>query len=181
MKELSLHVLDLVENSVTAGASDVRIRIEEDTKRDTCTIEIEDNGRGMNQEEIEHALDPFYTTKKGKHVGVGLSLFAEAARRSGGDMRIDSKEGQGIRITAEFGLTHIDRQPLGDIGASMVMLIVGNPSVDFSYEHRCDGRIFTWTTDRIHDRFGNVPRTAPEVTECIQSDFKRGLEQLRQS
>ena len=131
MEDLSLHILDIVENSIGAKASRVKIKVDEDTQKDLLMIEIEDNGRGMDGETVKKVLDPFFTTRTTRRVGLGLPLLDQATRESGGDIEIESKVGRGTRVRASFGYSHIDRKPMGDIGATLTILIAGNPEVDF--------------------------------------------------
>ena len=139
MEELSLHILDIVENSIAAGAGCIQIIVEEDISRDRLEITIVDDGRGMNDEESRKALDPFFTTKTVRRVGLGLPMFREAARQAGGDMTIESEGGRGTIIRATFQHSHLDRQPLGDLEATLVTLVVGNPEVRIKFCHRRKG------------------------------------------
>jgi len=140
MEDLSLHILDIVENSIAAGAGCVQITIREDLPADRLEIEIVDDGKGMAPEMIRKALDPFFTSKTVRRVGLGLPMFREAARRAGGELTIDSEPGRGTRVHAIFQHSHLDRQPLGDMEATLVTLIVGNPGVRLKYLHRRAGR-----------------------------------------
>jgi hypothetical protein len=171
MLELSMHILDIVENSVAAGAKNVSISIGEYSDRDAFVVEIKDDGQGMDEEMLKKALDPFVTTKLGKKVGLGLSMLAEAARKADGDMSVESSPGGGTTVRATFGLTHVDRQPLGNMIETMITLIIGCPDVEFSYTHIKDGEEFTWNTGRIRDVFGDVIRSQPEVVDFIQKEF----------
>jgi len=132
MKDLSLHIFDLIDNSIAADASRVRLEIREDLRNDRLFIRIEDDGNGMDQETLNSAKDPFFSTKNGKPVGLGLSLFAQAARESGGSMQVESQPGGGTKIHAEFGLTHPDRKPLGDIETTLYTLQASHPEIEFS-------------------------------------------------
>jgi len=134
-----LHILDIVENSIRAGAKDVEIRIVEDLKADRLEIEIRDDGAGMDQATLGKVLDPFFTTKSVRKVGLGLSLFREAARAAGGDMTVQSEPGKGTWVKATFQHSHVDRQPLGDMANTLRTLIVANPEVRFRYSHRKNG------------------------------------------
>ncbi len=138
MEDLSLHILDIVENSIGAKASMIKIRVVEDRSQDLLTIEIKDNGQGIDEETVKKVLDPFFTTRTTRKVGLGLPLLRQAARESGGDVEIESKVGRGTRVKATFGYSHIDRKPLGNMKATLTTLIVGNPEVDFIYEHKED-------------------------------------------
>ena len=171
MLELSMHIMDIVENSVAAGATEVVISVREDQKRDELCIEIRDDGIGMDKAMLKKAPDPFVTTRKGKRVGLGLSMLADAARKTGGEMRVDSGPGKGTVVEATFGLNHIDRQPLGDLVEAMITLIVGNPDVEFLVTHEKDGKGFSWSTDRIREVFGDVFRSRPDVVDFIREEM----------
>ena len=135
MEDLSLHIMDLVDNSIAAGASRVHVAIREDRKADRLYILIEDDGAGMDEKTLGAAQDPFFSTKKGKPFGLGLSLFAQAARESGGRLQVESRPGGGTKIQGEFGLNHPDRKPLGDVGKTMVVLQASHPEIEFTFEY----------------------------------------------
>ena len=136
MQDLSLHILDIAENATRAGGSKIVIEILEDESKDKLTVCIQDNGKGMNAETIKKALDPFFTTKGGKKVGLGLSLLAQAAQQAGGDLKIDSEEGKGTKVTAVFQLSHPDMKPIGNIIETMTVLVAGNPSTQFVLNYK---------------------------------------------
>ena len=178
MIELSLHILDIVENSIAAGAEVVDIRIQEDREKDIFTIEIRDDGRGMDEQMKKKVLDPFVTTKPRKKVGLGLSLLAEAARKTGGRMEIHSELDQGTHIVVTFGWSHVDRQPLGDMIETLVLLMIGNPDVEFVYEHTRDGKSFSMDTRDIQEHLGEIPRSTPDVLDFIREHLKTGLREI---
>ena len=115
MRELSLNVLDIAQNSISAGASEVEITVEEISSASKMTIIIKDNGCGMDEETVRNVMDPFYTTRTTRKVGMGVPLFKMAAESTGGSFDIVSELGVGTTVTAVFGLSNIDRMPLGDI------------------------------------------------------------------
>jgi signal transduction histidine kinase len=135
MQDLSLHILDVAENSIDAGSSRVTVRVLEEEAKDLLTLEIVDDGRGMDREELARSLDPFYTSKPGKRVGLGIPLLAEAAREGGGDFQVESNPGGGTHLRAHFSLHHPDRKPLGDIEGTMRLLRVSHPEIEFIFEH----------------------------------------------
>ena len=157
MEELSLHILDIAENSIAAVADRVELNIVEDTGRDILSIEVIDNGGGMDEEAAERALDPFYTTKTVRSVGMGLSLLSEAAKAANGHLSIQSKKGEGTKIRAVFQHSHIDRQPLGDIAQTIITLIVGNPEVNIVFTHKKNGQEYHLDTAEIRDILGEIP------------------------
>ncbi len=141
MEDFSLHVLDVAENALAAGASRIEIRIFEEPKEDIMRIEIKDNGCGMDERAVKLALDPFYTTKPNKRVGLGLPLLAQAAREAGGGLEIQTAPGEGTAINATFQLGHPDLKPLGDMLETMATLACAHPQVEFVFEHRKDNAI----------------------------------------
>lgn len=141
MEDYSLHLLDVAENALAAGASSIEIRIFEEPKKDTMRIEIEDNGCGMDEAAAKQALDPFYTTKTEKRIGLGLPLLAQAAREAGGDIEIQTAPGKGTMIRTTFQLSHPDLRPMGDMLETMATLACAHPEVQFSFEHRRSGDV----------------------------------------
>jgi hypothetical protein len=179
MLELAAHILDIAENSVRAGARLVEIDIDEDTANDSLSIEIIDNGRGMKQEEINKVLDPFYTTKTVRRVGLGIPLLADAAQRSGGNLHLESKEGKGTKIKATFGFSHVDRQPMGNIISTLIILIAGNSDVDFFYKHRHNDQRFELDTREIRKEIKDVPINHPEILKYIRGVLKEGFSEIK--
>lgn len=136
MEDLSLHILDIVENSLRSEANLIEVSVVEDTGRDLLALQIQDNGKGMDAESCARAADPFFTTKPGRRVGLGLPLLAQAAKEAGGEFHVCSLPNAGTTVRATFRLGHPDRKPLGDMLATLEALVAANPQVDFVYEHR---------------------------------------------
>lgn len=148
MEDFSLHMLDVAENALVAGAGCIEIGIFERPEEDIMMIEIKDNGCGMDERAVERALDPFYTTKPGKRVGLGIPLLAQAAREAGGDIEIQTAPGKGTTIRATFQLSHPDLKPLGDMLETMATLACAHPQVEFVFEHRKgDEVVCRWTNN----------------------------------
>ena len=179
MIELSAHILDIAENSVRAGAKLIEININEDTANDSLSIEIIDDGQGMKPEDIKKALDPFYTTKTVRRVGLGLPLLADATQRSGGHFNLESQEGKGTTVQASFGLSHVDRQPLGDIIGTLIILVAGNSDVDFVYKHRRDDREFELDTRIIRKEISDIPINHPEILKYIRGVLEEGFDEIK--
>lgn len=147
MEDLALHILDIVENSIAASARRVEILIVEDTREDLLVIEIRDDGKGMDPETREKALDPFFTTKmRRRRVGLGIPLLAQAARESEGQFEIVSDPGKGTAVRASFRHSHPDRKPLGDILETIRTLTAGRPELELRYEHRIDDAVYRLDT-----------------------------------
>ena len=152
MEDISLHILDIVENSVRALASTVKIRIEENIRKDWFVLEIEDNGKGMDEATVKKALDPFFTTKATRRVGLGIPFLSQAARETGGKLEISSEAGKKTKVRATFCYSHPDRKPLGNIKETLLVLTAGYPEVDFVYEHKKEDRIYRWNSKKVKDK-----------------------------
>ncbi len=178
MEDLSLHILDIAENSISAGANRIEIRTLEDLKKDIFSLEIRDNGKGMSEEALKNVKDPFYTTRKTRGVGLGLSLLYQSAKEAEGDISITSGKGVGTTVYAFFKHSHIDRRPLGNIVDTLIVLIAGNPEIDFLYEHRRNGNTYSIDTKEIKSELGEIPISSPEVIGIIKKDMQNGLKAL---
>ena len=146
MEDLSLHILDIAENSIAAAARTIEIMIDEDRDKDLLTIEIKDDGKGMHQNTLKKALDPFFTTRKTRRVGLGLSFLSQAAEERGGKMELKSIPNEGTTTKATFRLSHPDCKPMGDINETIRTLIMSHPEINFVFEHRKDNSIYRFDT-----------------------------------
>lgn len=175
MEDMSLHILDVVENSIDAGATKVEILLSEDTINDLLSLEIKDNGKGMDEKTMTMVTDPFFTTKTVRRIGLGLPFLKQAAEECNGSFSVSSERGKGTTVSASFRRSHIDRKPLGDIGATMMVLIAGNPSIDFIFHYKRDSYDYTLNTEEIRDELDDVPINSPEVLKALRKDIDRGL------
>jgi anti-sigma regulatory factor (Ser/Thr protein kinase) len=175
MEDLSLHVLDIAENSIAAGARRVEIRLKESQRDDRLSIEIIDDGRGMSEDMVQKAADPFVTTRTTRRVGLGLSLFEQAAKSAGGEFKIASSPGAGTKVTGVFQYSHVDRQPLGDMNATLLALIVGNPQVEFTYLHQTDNSQVAFSTEEIKAQLGDIPIGSSQGISAV----RRSVEKIR--
>ncbi len=178
MKELSLHILDIVQNSVKAEAKNITVDITEDTKTDTLTIEIADDGCGMTAEFLAKVRDPFTTTRTTRKTGMGISLFEAAAVQTGGGLDITSKPGVGTTLKVWFSLSSIDRAPLGDMAGTMVTIISGAPDIDYIYRHTTGKGEFVFDTREIREVLGDVPFNVPDVLDWIGGYIEEGLAEI---
>ena len=176
MKELSLNLLDITENSTKALADLVKIALLE--TEETLTVRIEDNGIGMTEETRLSVIDPFYTTRTTRRVGMGIPLFKLAAVQTGGDLTVESRHkdefpnDHGTVITAVFYKNHIDFTPLGDVISTLVTLIQGHPAVDFVFTHeRCGNETVTLDTREIREVLEDVPIDSFEILLWIRENL----------
>lgn len=163
MKELSLHILDIIQNSIAAKANVIRLELREDTQADVLSFRIEDNGKGMDEELVQAVVSPFVTGRSTRRVGLGIPLLKAAAEQTGGGISLSSQVGVGTVLTARFGYSHIDRQPLGDMAETMLGLITSYENIRFVYLHWVDGKSYTLDTQELKEILGEVPFTQPEV------------------
>lgn len=189
MLELALHVLDILQNTAEAGATRVRLTIVEDEPADRLTITVTDNGRGMDEQTARRVLDPFYTTRTTRHVGLGLPLFAAAAEGAGGRLTIRSQPGQGTTVETTFQLSHPDRQPLGDMAGTLLAFLLTGPAPDLVYEHRVLANRasaglptaesqFTFDTADIRAELAGVPLNQPQVAQWLAEFLAEGEVEL---
>ena len=168
MFELSLHILDLVQNAVRAGASLVIIRILYDTAKDQLTIELVDDGCGMDEALLKRVLSPFATTRTTRKVGLGIPMFQQLAQQCGGDLTLESQVGVGTTLTARFQMSSIDLPPLGDLPGTLRTLILGSPDKpDFLLEYSRDGRAFCLDTRQVRTALDGLSLAEPDILDWI--------------
>ncbi len=176
MQELSLNILDIAQNSVKAGAANIEITVAEDTAADRLTITIADDGCGMDEETVRRVTDPFYTTRTTRKVGLGVPFFKMAAEMTGGSFDIRSRVGEGTTVTAVFGLSHIDRMPLGDLAGTICLLMSCNQHIEVVYTRARDGESATVRTSDFTAVLGDLPLSTPQVMEFIEGYIRENTE-----
>ncbi|MEW6365819.1 MAG: ATP-binding protein [Acidobacteriota bacterium] len=180
MEDLSMHILDIAQNSIEAGASSVEISLVEDIARDLLEIEVRDDGKGMDPETIAKVADPFFTTRTTRKVGMGLAFLAQAAQAAGGELSIKSEPGQGTRVKASFGLSHIDRAPIGDVETTLMVLLAGHDNVDLTFRHSIGGREFSLCTADLKEAAGGGPLSTPAGLALLRQAIRLGESSLRE-
>lgn len=173
MRDLALHILDIAENSLNAGATLVEIEVVENPGSDRLSIKVRDNGRGF---EVGHRMgNPFYTTKEGKRFGLGISLFRQAVEQCAGWFSIESAPGMGTVVEAELVLSHIDLMPLGDMGATVAAIVSGNPDADCVVRFRRDEYEYVMDTKRLREETDGLPLSVPQVLAYIKENVNEGI------
>ena len=179
MQEISLNILDIVQNSIRANAALIEVIIEETPSEDVFAFTVKDNGCGMDEEMVKRVCDPFVTTRTTRKVGLGISLLKSLAQQAGGDIKLESEVGTGTIIRADFSYSHIDRQPLGDISAVMVSLISMNPAIDFVYTHSFENEKFQLDTRELRKFLGDeVSFSEISVAQWIGQYINENLNEL---
>ena len=168
MRELSLNVLDIVQNSISAKATVIEIELFEHIEKDLLEINIFDNGKGMTEEQVKSVIDPFFTTRTTRKVGLGIPLFKMAAEMSGGRLDIKSELGKGTRVYTSYGYSNVDRMPVGDMNGTVSMLIRMNPDIDFVYTHSINEKSYVLDTRELRKQLEDVPLDTPDVIDWIE-------------
>jgi anti-sigma regulatory factor (Ser/Thr protein kinase) len=171
VEDISLHILDIAENSIRAEATRIEITLAREVDNDLLRVEITDDGRGMDPETLAKVRDPFFTTK-GKKTGLGIPLLAQAAEQTGGKVHIDSASGKGTRVAISFTWSHVDRPAIGSMADTLLTLIAGHPDLDYVYEERENGRVFRFDTREIKNDLGDVPINNPAALTAIRGMLK---------
>ena len=182
MKELSLNILDISQNSITAGASLVEIYLTED-ENGWLTLAVKDDGCGMSEETLRTVMDPFYTTRTTRKVGMGIPLLKLAAEQTGGCVKLESvsdkvSENHGTTITATFDTNHIDMTPLGDVIATLVTILQGHPEIDYLFIHKTKGFTVQMDTREMRTVLGDVSLREPEILEWVRAYLSEQYEQI---
>ncbi|MBA4312266.1 MAG: ATP-binding protein [Chlorobiaceae bacterium] len=176
MEDLSLHILDIAENSTTAGAKNIEIIITENNENDLLKIEIIDDGKGMTPDQTQKATDPFFTSRTTRRVGLGLSLLNQAAQMANGLMEIQSIKGKGTRVSATFQLSHVDRQPLGNMADTIIALIIANPNINIVYKYERDDHKFVLDTREIKEKIKGININSTSVISFVRQYIKENTE-----
>ena len=173
VEDLSLHILDIAENSVTAGARCITITVVEDRAADLLAIELTDDGHGMQGDDAVRAADPFYTTRSTRRLGLGLALLREAAEAADGSLTIQSAAGKGTTVRAEFRFGHIDRKPLGSMPDTITTLVATHTGIRIRYRHIRDGRSLLFDTEEIRREAGTMALNTGAALGVIREHLRR--------
>ena len=185
MKEIALHLLDLAENSVSAHAKNVCIDVCEDFRVNQLSPVVQDDGDGMTEEVVKQVVDPFYTSRTERRVGLGIPLFKASAEACHGAMKISSAPGAGTKVEANFQHSHIDRMPLGDLPSTFLTLVLTHPEVHWVFKYaftppyKGSTRIYEFDDQPVKETLQDVPLTHPDVITFIRSSLEEGIAQTR--
>jgi len=177
MNELSLNILDIAQNSISADATLVEIDVEENCSTDRIIICVKDNGKGMSEDFLKSVEDPFITTRTTRKIGLGISFFKEAAEMTGGSICLESEPGIGTTVTATFVMSHIDRQPIGDLTETIITLVTLNTEIDFIIRYKVNENEFVFSTQEIKELLGedaslNSPQIVVFLTEYVREHIE---------
>jgi hypothetical protein len=186
MREIALHLLDLAENSVAAGASQIKIQVTEDLDADRLRLSLLDNGKGMSAEMAQQVSDPFFTSRTTRKVGLGIPLLKAAAQACNGDLSIHSRVEKGTRIDVDFQHSHIDRMPLGNLGETMLNLIVSHPEINWLLDYKALGQgnnllaSFDFDDQPVKEILDGISLCEPEVLSYLRGAIIEGIQSVQE-
>lgn len=183
MREIALHLMDIAENSVAANGRNIRMDVLEDLHADLLKVSVSDDGRGMDEETAKRVLDPFYTTRTTRKVGLGIPLLKLAAEQCEGGLSLETESGKGTRVEASFRHSHIDRMPLGDVGMTMLTLLVSYPHIHWTFSYQFKDKQgglheFVLDDEEIKSVLGDVSMTEPDVLRFLRGMIEEGIAAL---
>lgn len=180
MNEISLHILDIVQNSIAAGAEHISVEVYEDIGNDILAVTVIDDGSGMDPDTAERVQSPFTTSRKTRKVGLGIPLFKEGCLSTGGKFHLQSEPGRGTTISGSYGMSHIDRPPLGNVADTMFLLVAANPGLDFKFRHGRSAEVYEFSTVEVRQALGSdVPLDNPDVLQWIRQYLFESEHNLR--
>lgn len=175
MRELALHLLDIAQNSVAAGATTIQVSVLEDNIQDRLQMIVQDDGKGMTPEIMDQVTDPFFTSRTTRKVGLGLPLLKEAAESCQGSLKLQSEPGRGTLVNVEFQRSHIDRMPLGDLSGTFLTMLVSAPQIRWIFRYALNGEEFYLDSQPIIETLGGVSITEPSILTFIRETISQGL------
>ncbi len=179
MNDLSLHVIDIIQNSLSAGASLIKLTVEESSPEDKLLITIEDNGSGMSPEQVLKLEDPFFTSRTTRRVGMGIPLFKQSAIQCGGSLEVTSQKGEGTKVTAIFRQSHIDCPPLGDIANALILMVSANPDIDFLFRYVYNNNEYSFDTKEVKEVLEGVPLNEASVIRMLTEMVGANIDELK--
>ena len=178
LPEISLNILDIAQNSISANASLIQITVASDTCNHLLQVTIEDDGKGMSEDAVHAVTDPFFTTRTTRNVGLGIPFFKQEAECTGGSFFICSEPGQGTKVKTVFCTDHTDCMPLGDINATIHSLVTMNTQVDFCYRRSVDGRSYVLDTRELREMLGDISFDVPDVSQFLREYLEENENEL---
>ena len=178
MKELSMHVYDLMENSTAANSTLVELTIRDSLKDNVYAFTIKDNGKGMTPEFLAKVTDPWTTSRTTRKVGLGLPLIKMNTENAGGGMKIESEVGKGTVLNFWFQHDHLDRPPMGDLAGSLVMLFSAHEDIRFIYKHITDDGEFVFDTDEIKEALDGMPMNDIHIMQYLKEMIQENLKEI---
>lgn len=176
MQEIAMNILDIAYNSIKAQANLIKIIIHDSSKLNIINIQIIDNGIGMDKTTVKNVIDPFYTTRTTRKVGLGVPMFKENIEATGGTFKIESEVGKGTHVTGEFIKNHLDTPPMVNIVETIITLIQADEKINYLFKYTSDKLEFILDTQEIKKILEGVPINQPEIIVWLKEYIKEGLQ-----
>ena len=175
-----MHILDIIQNSLSAGASIIELEVWESIVNNLLTIKIKDNGKGMSPEQVAKVTDPFFTSRTTRKVGMGLPLYKQSAEQSGGKLIIESEVGVGTTVTATFGHDPVDRPPMGALANAVVLMMSANPNHQFRFTYSYNDQSYSIDTQEINQALDGLPIHDVHVIKMITQIIEDNMLAVRE-
>jgi len=175
VRELALHLLDIAENSVAAKAQNITISVNEDHHADRLQMSVVDDGCGMDEATVARVIDPFFTSRTTRKVGLGLPFLKQAAESCNGNMQITSTPGKGTQVKVEFQYSHIDRMPLGDLAGTFLSLLIASPEINWDFNYIVDGKEFRFESLPVTQALQGISLTEPSILTYLRESIESGV------
>jgi len=179
LRELTLHLLDIAANSVSALSQNIHIEVVEDTINDRLFMSVKDDGKGMDAEMVKKVIDPFVTSRTTRKVGLGIPLLKAAAESCNGWFKIESEPGKGTLVEVEFQRSHIDRMPLGDLPSTILTMIIATPEVHWTFRYRVNQEEFFFDDEPLKQELEGVPLSDPMVISFLRDYITEGIQSIQ--
>jgi len=178
VRELALHLLDIAENSVAAKAQNITISVNEDHHADRLQMSVIDDGCGMDEATVARVIDPFFTSRTTRKVGLGLPFLKQAAESCNGNMQITSTPGKGTQVKVEFQYSHIDRMPLGDLAGTFLSLLIASPEINWDFNYIVDGKEFRFESLPVTQALQGISLTEPSILTYLRESIESGVAEV---
>ncbi len=181
MKEFSMHILDIVQNSVRAKATEVTVVLIEDVNNNIFSFSVLDNGCGMSEEMLANIRDPFTTSRTTRKVGLGIPMLEQTCEMCGGGLELTSELGVGTKLKASMQYDNIDRPPLGEFESSIQIMVIGNPEIDFKFIYRYNENEYELDMKEVKEVLDGVSLSDPEVITWLKDNIYEGIAEAREN
>ncbi|PHV71472.1 ATP-binding protein [Sporanaerobium hydrogeniformans] len=180
MRELALHLLDIMQNSIKAGATHIHLEVSEQVLQNKLILKVEDNGKGMSKEMCNQVIHPYVTTRTLRKVGLGIPLLYQLCKECEGELKIESELGRGTKLEATLVYNHIDRLPLGNIASTLGTVIMAKPEITYTYRHFYNEKCFELSTEQIKEVLEGVPIENLEIIAWLENYIEINITALYQ-
>ena len=175
LQDIAMYILDITNNSIRAEAKNIHVSFQNSKAKNECRLIIKDDGIGMNKKQLDQVVNPFFTTRTTRKIGLGLSFLHQLAIQCKGELSIDSKEGEGTTVELWYRRDHYDAPPLGNLAESAIVLLQANADIDYVFTFKTDCGEFVFDTKEIKDQLEDVSISEPSILLWLKEYIETGL------